>query len=109
MADEARPILARGELLRRDAVRVSGGGKKYFPQSFEQARGLLLPQVRAMRQSMAELPQECRGTRVVVEATLLPNFLANSYFPSQLFTHVDLVPVGSRSATGALETAKKII
>jgi len=38
----------------------------------------------------------------------LPNYLANSYFPAELFREADLVPVGTRAATGSYETKTKV-
>lgn len=104
----ARPILARGEALRQDAERASGGGPKYHPRSFEEARERLRPQVEALRQAVAETPAALRGARVIFEATVLPNYLANSYFPADLFREADLVPVGTRAATGPYQTRTRV-
>jgi hypothetical protein len=103
-----RPILAGGEALRRDAERASGGGPKFHPRSFEEARERLNPQVDALRQAVAQTPAALRGARVIFEATVLPNYLANSYFPAELFREADLVPVGTRAATGPYQTRTRI-
>jgi hypothetical protein len=102
-----RPLLAGGEALRQDAERVSGGGPKFHPRDIDQARTYLVPQIRALQEAVANTPAALRGARVVFEATVLPNYLANSYFPTELFREADLVPVGTRAATGPYETKTK--
>jgi hypothetical protein len=99
-----RPILGGGEALRQDAERASGGGPKYHPRSFDEAQERLRPQVEALQRAVADTPATLRGARVVFEATVLPNYLANSYFPTELFRDADLVPVGTRAATGPYQT-----
>lgn len=60
-----------------------------------------------LRQAVAETPAALRGARLVFEATVLPNYLANSYFPAELFREADLVAVGTRAAKGPYETKTK--
>lgn len=103
-----RPILTGGEALRRDAERTSGGGPKYHPRSFGQAQAQLTPQVEILREAIEKTPGALRGARVVFEATVLPNYLANSYFPAELFREADLVPVGTRAASGSYETRTRV-
>ncbi|MBS1871558.1 MAG: S8 family peptidase [Actinobacteria bacterium] len=102
-----RPLLANGEALRLDAERTSGGGPKWHPRDFEEARRHLLPQVQGLQKAVADTPAELRGTRVVFEATVLPNYLANSYFPAELFREADLIPVGTRATEGLYATKTK--
>jgi hypothetical protein len=102
-----RPILAGGEALRKEAERAMGGGPKYHPRSFDEARDRLRPQIEALQQAIASTPATLRGARVVFEATVLPNYLANSYFPAELFRDADLVPVGTRATTGPYQTATR--
>jgi len=101
-----RPLLAGGEQLRGEVERTLGGGPKYHPRSFAQAQQILLPQVTRLQQDVARTPSKLRGERVILEASVLPNYLANSYFPAELFRQADLVPVGTRAATAPYETAK---
>ncbi|MDQ1294866.1 MAG: ribonuclease, partial [Actinomycetota bacterium] len=42
-----------------------------------------------------------------MEAKLLPNYLAASYFPTELLAHVGATPVGSRADTGQYVTKSK--
>ncbi len=102
-----RPILVNGERLRRRLDRVpSGGGQKYHPFTFEEVREYLLPQVRELESSVDEFDEKMRGSRIVFQATLLPNYLAASYFPTALIEVLDLVPLGSRTARDTLRTAQ---
>ena len=73
----------------------------------EQARELLLPMVREVTQRAVSLPAQLRGSRLYVEARLLPNYLAASHFPETLLRAVDAVPVGSRADKGVYETKRK--
>lgn len=95
-----RPVLAAGSELAGEAARDRGGGSKYHPQTLEQARTLLYPQVAAVRQSVNGLPDRLRGERIYVRATLLPNYLAGSYHPHDLRDAANLVVVGTRPAKG---------
>lgn len=104
---EERPPLAGGERLRRTVDRASGGGPKYHPHSFEDAQRLLTPQVSHLQEEVAEMPAALRGARVIFEATVLPNYLANSYFPRELFEEADLVPLGTRATVGQHVTAAR--
>jgi hypothetical protein len=104
VATPDRPLLGRGEALRRDVERPARGGKKFHPQSVDEAQALLRPQVAALVETVETLPPGQRARRVVFEATLLPNYLAASYFPAALFETVDLVPIGTRPATGTYRT-----
>lgn len=108
-ADEPRrPILGGGERLARAAERVTGGGPKYAPRSFDEARELLLPMVARTLTAARELPERLRAERIYVEATLLPNYLAASHHPSSLEEEADLVVVGTRPATGTLRRPRSV-
>lgn len=106
---QRRPLLVNGEGLKVDVVPPSGGGgPKFEPRTAEEARALLLPQIAAANQAARALPQELRANdRLYVEAKLLPNYLAASYFPAALLAHIGASPVGSRADTGAYQTRSK--
>ena len=54
-----RPLLVNGEALSLDVQAPSpGGGEKYEPQTVDQARAALLPQVAGAVDAAARLPQE---------------------------------------------------
>jgi len=101
-----RPLLRNGEKLAHKPKRVGGGGKKYHPRTFEQAKKLLAPMTKALRSEAEEMPASLRGERIVFEAELLPNYLAASYAPRYLRDAANLVPVGSKAARGVRRTRK---
>jgi hypothetical protein len=104
-ADLARPALSNGEHYSEKVERSRpGGGEQFHPQSVAQAQTHLLPQARRLADRAADIPEHLRASRVVFFATLLPNYLANTYFPNQLLYHLDLVPLGSRAGRGILRT-----
>ena len=92
-----RPLLTGGEKLREilDAP-PQGGGAKTYPVAFDEASAILQPQVSAAQQASAALPDRFKGKHVIYEATLRPEFLANSYFPADLLKKVGFTAVGSR-------------
>ena len=92
---QSRPLFVNAEALRVDVRAPSGGGgDKYEPQTLEQAQVLLAPQVEAAAASAAEMPVSLRARgHVYVEAKLLPNYLAASYFPTELLSHLGATPV----------------
>jgi len=103
-----RRLLVGGERLRMEVdAPPSGGGDKFEPQTPEQARELLLPMVQTLSATAAGLPARLRGDRVYIEARLLPNYLAASYFPDALLSRIGAIPVGSRADTAILQTKTK--
>jgi hypothetical protein len=102
-----RPLLSGGEHLAEEIERAGGGGGKNHPRSLEQAIAHLTPQYERLAEQAASIPSEKRGRRIVIEAEVLPNYLANSDFPKELFAEADLVPVGTKVARGTYRTPKK--
>jgi hypothetical protein len=109
MADEStdRPILGAGGEFAMEGGRTQGFGEKFHPQSLAEARAALAPQVDAVRQEARQLPDRLRGDRVIVRATLLPNYLAASHHPEDLRRDADLIMVGTRAAKGTLRQRKR--
>lgn len=103
-ADVRRPILYGGEALRTEVHHVSGGGPKFHPLTVEAAREALLPRITALRSVERELPERLRGRRVVIEAPILPNYLAASHFPDQLLSFSGLEILGTRPASARYQT-----
>ncbi len=93
-------IFVNGEDLGQKIDRVSRGGPKTHPQTLEQARVLLGPQLDTVRASLAAIPENLRAKRVVIEAEVWANYLANSYFPAALVRQMRARPLGSRSIAG---------
>lgn len=108
-SETRRPLLVNGEALKLDVTAPSsGGGEKFEPRTPEQAREHLLPQINLAAAAAQRLPQELRASdRLYVEAKLLPNYLAASYFPDALLAHIGASPVGSRADTGQYVTKSK--
>lgn len=103
-----RRLFVGGERLRVSVqAPPSGGGPKYEPQTAEQAQQLLRPMVTNVRESALALPAALRGDRIYVEARLLPNFLAASYFPGALLNQIGAVAVGSRADSGLYRTRER--
>lgn len=100
-----RPLLSNGEALKIDvtAPRPSGG-PKYEPQTDEQAREYLQPQLAATRELALGLDPDVRGDRIYIEARLLPNYIAASSYPSGLLTQIGAAAVGSRYDKGIYRT-----
>jgi hypothetical protein len=95
-----RPLLTNGEKL-REAITIgpTGGGPKTYPVSLADSVANLATFTESAIRESAALPAEYRGARLVVEATLRPEFLANSYFPAELLKTIKAEPIGSRFST----------
>jgi hypothetical protein len=98
--------LGGGEKLREDLERPTGRGDKAHPQTLEQALTLLTPQLGRTREAAAATPPELRGSRFVIEAKVLPNYLAATYFPAKLFRVAKLDLLGVRVGRGEYRTKK---
>lgn len=105
-----RPLLINGEALKISGIQApnTGGGPKYEPRTAEEARRILLPQIDTTVAAAIALPDSLRAPNsFYIEARLLPNYLAASYFPSSLLAYVGATSVGSRADVAAYTTAKK--
>lgn len=103
-ADVDRPVLAGGERLRQEVERVSGFGPKFHPWTVDEARSAIRPQIVTLASAISEIPESLRGSRFVVEASIVPNYIAASYFPQRLFDEADLVVLGSRPTIAPYRT-----
>jgi hypothetical protein len=102
-----RPLLQGGERLRQRAERPrGGGGDKFLPFTPAEAAARLSGQAAAVRSAAAALPNRLRTRDVIVEATLMTNFLANSYFPSNLLNYIEATSVGTRYAEAPARTRR---
>lgn len=95
-----RPLLTGGEQLGEPIVLTRGGRPPKPPRTFQEARKKLVPQVDLAIRQAKQMPTALRGRRIIVEATVLPNYLANSHHPSALLAETGLAPIGSRGARG---------
>ena len=74
-----------------------GGGPKQAPYTFTESRGRLAPMVVSTAATIDNLPPEaCPEDQAVISLTLNPEYIAKSYFPSELLRDVDMDVVGSR-------------
>ncbi|MDE0410889.1 MAG: S8 family peptidase [Gammaproteobacteria bacterium] len=90
-------LLGKGERLTADLNMKSGGGPKQAPYTFAEARGRLAPMVEKTAETIDDLPQEaCPGDQAVISLILNPEYIAKSYFPSELLYDVGISVVGSR-------------
>lgn len=89
-------IFVNGEDLSGPTLRARGGGEKHHPQSLEEARANLAPQLAAVAATVSSMPEHLRAERVVLEAEVFANYLANSYFPEDLVRQLKLRPLGSK-------------
>jgi hypothetical protein len=105
VADLETPLLAGGERLRDPDVELRRGPPdKFHPYSLSEARDRLQPQLSEVSTRLREIPADRRGERVVVEVTLVPNYLAGSYFPRDLLAEADLVVIGARAGRAEYRT-----
>ncbi|MFT9662945.1 S8 family peptidase [Mycobacteroides abscessus subsp. abscessus] len=105
----SRRLLHGGEALRIEVEPTrGGGGVKFDPQTAEEACERLLPQVHEVARRAHSLPDQLRAPdRLYLEAKLLPNYIAASYFPTELLNRIGAVPVGSRADSGVYRTRTK--
>ena len=104
-----RPLLTGGERLVQPIVLKRGGRPvETPPQTFEQARARLAPRVSRALADAEALPAAFRGRRLIVEATVLPNYLANTHHPEALFDAAGAVAIGTRGARGVYRTRTKL-
>ena len=102
-----RPLLANGEKLKQPATRPRGPSSKFHPLTLQAAWEKLAPQAVALTAGIDRMQQGAVGKHLVFEATLLPNYLASTYFPSEVLERGNLYLVGSRPARGTKVTEKK--
>ena len=90
-------LLGKGERLTTDISMKSGGGPKQAPYTFTEARRRLAPMVARTAAAIDDLPPEaCPGDQAVISLTLNPEYIAKSYFPSELLHDIGMDVVGSR-------------
>ncbi|GMV16555.1 MAG: hypothetical protein AMXMBFR56_47790 [Polyangiaceae bacterium] len=102
-----RPLLAQGERLKHTATRPRSPNEKFHPFTPDEAWAVLGPRAEALISGLELLAPETKGQHVVFEGTLLPNYLAPSYFPNGVLAADGLYVVGARAARAAKVTAKQ--
>lgn len=90
-------LLGRGERLTANVTVPSGPVDKQPPYSFTEAKGRLSPMLGRAVAAIDNLPDDaCPQDQAVVSLTLNPEYIAKSYYPSELFRDVGIEVVGSR-------------
>ena len=90
-------LLGRGERLTTDIIVKRGGSPKQAPYTFNEARSRLAPMVAETASKIDELPSDaCPDNQAVISLTLNPEYIAKSYFPSELLRDIGMDVVGSR-------------
>src|SRR5207244_1468831 len=88
--------------------RSGSGAPPWHPRSYEDAAQALAPQAARVVDEIAELDVVLRGPHVVVEAKVLPNYLAGSHYPDDLLRSLELYTVGTRQSRGTYRTRKQL-
>ena len=90
-------LLGRGERLTTDIIIKSGGGPKEAPYTFGEARVRLAPMAANAASKIDSLPDSaCPRDEAVISLTLNPEYIAKSYFPTDLLRDVGIEVIGSR-------------
>ncbi|OMP76271.1 S8 family peptidase [[Flexibacter] sp. ATCC 35208] len=90
-------LLGKGERLTEDVRVISGGGDKASPYTFSEAKKRLQPMLRNVVEKIENLPDDaCPNDYAIATITLNPEYIAKSYYPSELLRAVGLETVGSK-------------
>ena len=90
-------LLGKGERLTSNVVVRGGPPNKEAPYTFTEARERLTPMLAATVQALNELPEAaCPDGQAVASVTLNPEYIAKSFYPSDLLRQTGLQAVGSR-------------
>ncbi|MEI7788341.1 MAG: S8 family peptidase [Chlorobiaceae bacterium] len=90
-------LLGKGERLTEDIIVKSGGGPKDKPYTFTEAKARLAPMLISTSTVVDSLPSDaCPHDQAIISIVLNPEFLAKSYYPSELLKEIGVEIVGSR-------------
>lgn len=90
-------LLGKGERLVEPVDVRSFGGPKIPPYTFSEAKGRIIPMLKAASTALDTLDlAACPSDQAVATITLNPDYIAKSYYPSNLFHAAGITPVGSR-------------
>jgi Subtilase family len=90
-------LLGRGERLTSTVIVKTGPPTKVPPYTFSEARERLTPMIKGAAEKFDSLPTSaCPDGKVVGALTLNPEYIAKSYYPSELLKAVGLEALGSR-------------
>lgn len=101
-------LLGKGERLAEDIKVGSPPVTKIPPYTFDEAKARLKPMLQEVASEIDKLPAEaCPNDFAVAKITLNPEFIAKTYFPSELLRTVGLATVGSRAKSVTPEKRSK--
>jgi hypothetical protein len=93
-------LLGKGERLAEDIRVGSPPVTKVSPYTFNEAKTRLQPMINFVTSKIENLPTEaCPDDLAVATITMNPEYIAKTYFPSDLFRAVGLESIGSRART----------
>lgn len=91
-------LLGKGERLTEQVRVPSGPVDKVPPYTFAQAKNRLEPMLKTAVAELNQLPDAaCPNDRAVAKLTLNPEYIAKTYYPTDLLRAVGLETVGSRA------------
>ena len=91
-------LLGKGERLTEQVCVLSRSMEKVAPYTFSEARSRLEPMLNDVVKKLENLPDDaCPADYAVATITLNPEFIAKTYYPSELLRAVGLDSVGSKS------------
>lgn len=90
-------LLGKGEQLATDVVVKRSIGDKEHPYTVEEARQRLTPMLRKVATIIDQLPPDATPKdHVVISLTINPEYIAKSYYPTELLRQTGIEVVGSR-------------
>lgn len=93
-------LLGKGERLAEDIRIGSAPVTKLSPYSFDEAKARLQPMLNTVIAEINSLPIDaCPDDLAVATITMNPEYIAKTYFPSDLLKSVGLESIGSRAKT----------
>lgn len=97
MDSQSNYLLGRGERLTEDVAGTRGGGEKESAYTFSEAKNRLAPMLSQAATDIEKLPEDaCPNDQAIISLILHPEWIAKSYFPSNLIRSAMMEVVGSR-------------
>lgn len=98
-------LIGFGQRLARPISLKKGGGDKFYPYTFDEAKSRLASDLAETLEGIDALPDlACPDDRTVISLTLHPAFLARSYYPTDLLRDLNLRAIGSRAKPVAVKS-----
>lgn len=94
--NDRRPILVNGEYYVEPIKKGSAPVKTKFPRTYDEAREILLGDLKTTQEEFLSLPVEKRVSDPVFCVRMHSKFIAKSYFPDTFFESSPVTALGSR-------------